>query len=313
MSEASTAATGASSAAAPAGEVGRRGASVAADTTEDAMELRRAAMALAADLGATPEAVATHLDRMPSAYATGVAARAVVRHTLMTATVPGPREIRTRVTPGPAAAAGAGEGVPSGAAAGPGAQEPAVLDELDVVALDAPGWFARVAGVIALQGGSVVDAEAHTRDDGVLVDTFTVRRPQGTGGSWWARVEGDLVDAAAGRLAVRARVARRAQADGPAEPEGTSVLAGPDPDDPGLGRVEVRTRDRVGVLHGITSAMAELELDIVDARIHTEGGRAVDVFHVRVRDGSAPDADHLAELEFAVLWALSALGAPTPA
>lgn len=312
MSEAPAVPTGASSAVGRAATVGR-GETPAAEAAETAAELRRAAMALATDLGATPEAVASHLDRMPPAYATGVAARAVVRHTLMTATVPGPREIRTRVTPGPGTGGVVGEGGPSDAAAGPGTPDPAVLDELDVVALDAPGWFARVAGVIALQGGSVVDAEAHTRDDGVLVDTFTVRRPQGTGGSWWARVEGDLVDAAAGRLAVRARVARRAQADGPAEPEGTSVLAGPDPDDPGLGRIEVRTRDRVGVLHGITSAMAELELDIVDARIHTEGGRAVDVFRVRVRDGSAPDADHLAELEFAVLWALAALGAPTPA
>ena len=271
-------------------------------TATDVTELRAAAIALAVELGTTPEAVADHLDRMPPAYAGSVAPRAVVRHALMTRTVPVEREIRTRVTPGPTAGGTADEDGPH--------------DELDVVAIDAPGWFARVAGVIALQGGSVVDAEAHTRDDGVLVDTFTVRRPPGAGSSWWARVEGDLVDAAAGRLALRARVARRAQADGPAEAGATSIAIrvvehghGEAP----VARVEVRTRDRVGVLHGITSAMAELELDIVDATVATVRGEVIDVFHVRVRDGSVPDADHLAELEHAIGWALVSLGAPTPA
>lgn len=270
-------------------------------TSPDAATCRAAALALAADLGATPEEVATHIDRMPSSYLPSVSARAVVRHTLMTRTVPVEREVRTRVTPGTPTA--------DGVDPDPG------LDELDVVALDAPGWFARVAGVIALQGGSIVDAEAHSRSDGVLVDTFTVRPPAGAGSAWWVRIEGDLVDAAAGRLALRARVARRAQEDGPAEP-GTTTIAIRVVEREGegaLARVEVRTRDRVGVLHGITSAMAELELDIVDAAIHTVRGEAHDVFHVRVRDGSVPDADHLAELEHAIGWALGSLGAPTPA
>lgn len=263
-------------------------------------DLRASAVALAVDLGADPDEVTAHLARMPAGYRASVSPRAVVRHTIMTRTVPATREVRTRVTPGPL---------------GPDGVDPdPALDELDVVALDAPGWFARVAGVIALQGGSVVDAEAHTRDDGVLVDTFTVRPPDGAGSAWWVRVEGDLADAAAGRLALRARVARRAQDDGPAEPGTTSIAirvverAGVTP----LARVEVRTRDRVGVLHGIASAMAELELDIIDAAIHTLRGEAHDVFHVRVRDGSVPDTDHLAELEHAITWALGSLGAPTP-
>ena len=267
----------------------------------DAAARRSEALALAEELGATPADVAAHLDRMPARYLPSVSARAVVRHTLMARVPPLEREVRTRVTPGTLT----DEGIDP---------DPA-LDELDVIALDAPGWFARVAGVIALQGGSVVDADAHTRDDGVLVDTFTVRPPAGAGGAWWARVEGDLVDAAAGRLALRARVARRAEDDGPADPATTHVtlrIVEPGPDRPPAARVEVRTRDRVGVLHGIASAMAELELDIVDAIIHTERGEAHDVFHVRVRDGSVPDADHLSELEHAIVWALASLGAPTP-
>jgi [protein-PII] uridylyltransferase len=263
--------------------------------------LRAQALALAEELGATAAEVAAHLDRMPAAYSSSVSPRAVVRHTLMTRTVPLEREVRTRVTPGPLDADGVDP-------------DPA-LDELDIVALDAPGWFARVAGVIALQGGSIVDAEAHTRSDGVLVDTFTVRPPAGAGSAWWVRVEGDLVDAAAGRLALRARVAQRAQDDGPARPGTTSIglRIVERPDGAAVARIEVRTEDRVGVLHGVAGAMAELELDIVDAAIHTVGEQAHDVFHVRVRDGSVPDADHLAELEHAIVWALGSLGAPTAA
>ena len=275
--------------------------SPSAPSSRDVEALRAEAVALSEGLGSTGAEVAAHLDRMPPSYLRSVSPRAVVRHTLMARSVPVEREVRTRVTPGTL--------TPEGIDPDP------TLDELDVVALDAPGWFARVAGVIALQGGSVVDAEAHTRADGVLVDTFSVRPPTGAGSAWWARVEGDLVDAAAGRLALRARVARRAQDDGPALPGATSISVRVVEDaDPGpSARVEVRTPVRVGVLHGIASAMAELELDIVDATIHTARGEAHDVFHVRVRDGSVPDADHLAELEHAIGWALGSLGAPTAA
>ena len=266
-------------------------------TPVDAGTTRDEALDIATELGSSPEAVQEHLRRMPDAYPASVSPRAIVRHTLMTEGRLAPRELRTRVTPGESDIA---------------ADE--LVDELDVVAMDAPGWFAKVAGVIALQGGSIVAAEAFTRDDGVLVDTFAVRRPDGTAGSWWARVEGDLVDAAAGRLAVRARVAKRAEAEEERvqrlQEVATHVTA--HPSQGGRPRaVEVRTRDRIGALHAIASAMAELELDIVDADVRTVGPEAIDVFHVRDRGGSPPDDDHLDELVLAVTVSLATLGCRT--
>jgi hypothetical protein len=158
----------------------------------------------------------------------------------MAATTPEIGELRTRVTPGTQDPDGV-DGV----------------DELDVVALDAPGWFAKVAGVVALHGGSILAADAFSRVDGIAVDTFRVQRPAGATGSWWARVEGDLVDAAVGRLAVRARVARKARENAPRPgrlPDlPTSLTFSDDPS----GRstvVEVRTLDRIGVLYAIASA-----------------------------------------------------------
>jgi [protein-PII] uridylyltransferase len=260
---------------------------------DGAVVTAREAQELAPELGADPEAVREHLSMLPSRYAAAVSPRAVVRHTLMTASRPGPTEVRTRVTPG--------ELDPDGLEG---------IDELDVVALDSHGWFAKVAGVVALHGGSVVAADAFSRQDGLAVDTFKIQPPEGAGGSWWARVEGDLSDAAAGRLAVRARVARKARTDdrrvAKLPPVPTSVTVETDP----AGRstvLEIRTLDRIGVLYAIAMALAELELEIVIARIQTLGHEVVDVFFVRDGNGDPLDDDHLAEVDLGVTAAIAEL------
>lgn len=262
---------------------------------DGAVVTARDAQELAPELGSSADEVRDHLARLSSRYAAAVSPRAVVRHALMARTRPTPTEVRTRVTPG--------EDDPDGFDG---------IDELDVVALDSHGWFAKVAGVLALHGGSIVAADAFSRDDGLAVDTFKVQRPEGAGGSWWARVEGDLADAAAGRLAVRARVTRKARTDErrvaklPEVP--TTVEVQEDP----AGRstvVEVRTLDRIGVLYAIATALAELELEIVVARIATIGHEVADVFFLRDGDGSQLSEDHLAELELAVTAAVEELSA----
>ncbi|MEX1176901.1 MAG: hypothetical protein WEB09_00435 [Nitriliruptor sp.] len=269
----------------------------------------REAIALAPELGADPEEVRAHLALSPERYAAAVSARAVVRHSLMAVNRPGPTEARTRVTPGERRP-GDDEPAPSPGAFAVAGEVRQAPDELDVVAIDHPGWFAKVAGVVALHGGSIVAADAFTREDGFAVDTFRVRPPTGAAGSWWARVEGDLAEAAAGRLAVRARVARKSRADDrrvarlpevattvtiEADPAGASTI------------VEVNTLDRLGVLYAIATAFAELELDIVVARVQTLGYEVVDAFYVRDADGSPLDRDHTAELELAITAALDEL------
>ncbi len=260
---------------------------------DGAVVTAREAQQLAPGLGAGADAVREHLARLPSRYAAAVSPRAVVRHTLMAASRPGPTDVRTRVTPG--------EDVPAGTEG---------LDELDVVAIDHPGWFAKVAGVVALHGGSIVAADAFARSDGLAVDTFRVERPEGAGGSWWARVEGDLSEAAAGRLAIRARVARKARSEQRRLARLPDVATKVTTELDVSGRstvVEVHTLDRIGVLYAIAAALAELALDIVVARVQTLGHEVVDVFYVRDADGRPLDDDHLAELELAVAAAIDEL------
>jgi len=261
---------------------------------EAAVETVREAQRLAPELGADAADVRDHLALLPTRYARSVSPRAVVRHTLMAAMAPGPTEVRTRVTPGE-------DYVP---------EDEGRVDELDVVALDHPGWFAKVAGVVALHGGSILAADAFGRADGLAVDTFKVRPPEGTSGTWWVAVEGDLAEAAAGKLAIRARVLRQARAASARLRGGemaTIITAAPDE----AGRatlVEVHTLDRVGVLYAIATALAELELDIVVARVQTLGREVVDVFAVRDADGKPLDDDHLTELRLAVEAAIDELG-----
>ncbi|MEX2324757.1 MAG: hypothetical protein WD576_03335 [Nitriliruptoraceae bacterium] len=278
----------------------------AAATAHDALQL-------AAELGATADAVRNHLAMLPQRYSAAVSPRAVVRHTLMAQSQPGAAEVVTRVTPGELVATSEVAGVRMRPASQTGADdtlEPDEIDELDVVAVDHPGWFAKVAGVIALHAGEIIAADAFTRSDELAIDTFRVLKPEGAASSWWARVEGDLAEAAAGRLAVRARVSQNARRDdrrvqrAPDVPTDVTYSL----DAGGNGTViEVTAFNRSGVLYAITSALAELEIDIVVARIDTIGHEARDVFTCRSAEGGPLDEDHIAEVELAIRAAIDAL------
>lgn len=195
------------------------------------------------------------------------------------------------------------------------AGEPAIVtdgDRLTVVAADRHGLFARVAGVLSLHGLDVLDAAATTEGSWAL-EVFRVESSFGPTFSW-AKVVADVERALAGQLAIRARLAdrirtygaRRARSrhglvEGLGEPEIRFDLdATPD-----ATVVEVEAADALGVLYRITSALADLDLDITSAKVQTLGPRVVDSFYVRDGQGAkVTDAGVLAEIERALLHAL---------
>ena len=66
--------------------------------------------------------------------------------------------------------------------------------------------------------------------------------------------------------------------------------------------IEVHCASKMGVLHRITKALAELDLDIRHATVQTVGMQVIDTFYVRTRaDGLLVDPVHRAEVERAVL------------
>jgi [protein-PII] uridylyltransferase len=182
-------------------------------------------------------------------------------------------------------------------------------DRLTVVTPDRPGLFNRVAGVLSLHGLGVLDAAVAT-EEGWAVEVFRVESSFGPTFSW-DRVVADLELALAGRLAVRARLADRVRTYGPrrlqqpaeAEPEVRFDLDA----SAEATVVEVHATDGLGVLYRITSALADIDLDIVGAKVQTLGPQVVDSFFVRAGDGGkVTDPAVLAEVERAVLHALAA-------
>jgi [protein-PII] uridylyltransferase len=71
--------------------------------------------------------------------------------------------------------------------------------------------------------------------------------------------------------------------------------------------IDVRAPDEVGLLHRVTTALFELDLDVVAARVVTLGQEVVDAFYVRDRlgGGKVADPERLRRIERHVLNVLA--------
>jgi [protein-PII] uridylyltransferase len=182
-------------------------------------------------------------------------------------------------------------------------------DRLTVVTPDRHGLFSRVAGVLSLHGLGVLDA-AVASEGGWAIEVFRVESSFGPTFSW-DKVLADIDLALAGRLAIRARLADRVRTYGDrraAQPADVEPEVRFDLDASADSTViEVHATDGLGVLYRITSALADLDLDIVGAKVQTLGPQVVDSFFVRAGDGTrVTDPAVLAETERALLHALAA-------
>ncbi len=188
-----------------------------------------------------------------------------------------------------------------------------VDDRLTVVYRDAPGAFSRIAGVVSLHGLDVVAARAHSDEPqlgrvGMGASEFRVHVPKS--GIDWAPIELDLDRALRGRLAIEARLADRARTYRRRRPT-QAVEPGPprvefvDTASSDATVVEVRCRSKIGILHRITKALAEVGLDIRHATVQTVGAEVVDTFYVRDWAGDLiTDRHHRSEIERAILHAV---------
>jgi [protein-PII] uridylyltransferase len=185
-------------------------------------------------------------------------------------------------------------------------------ERITVVCDDAPGTFARIAGVLALRGLDVLTAWAYSGELGgppMAASQFRVVPPRG--GVDWAAVVEDLEHALNGQLAIEARLAERAKTYRrrrrlQAQPPGPPSVTFHDDESHTATVIEVRAPNRIGVLHRIARALAEVGLDIRHATVQTLGEDVVDTFYVRGRDGRRiEDPFHRGEIERAVLHAVS--------
>ena len=180
---------------------------------------------------------------------------------------------------------------------------------MTVVCDDVPGAFARVAGVLSLRGLDVLHRAGRTppscggpamaapRSSGAEpAGRRSTERPSPTtcGGRWrasWRSRPGWP----SGPSTYRRRRPVQAAPAGP-----PSVIFHDDASSTAT-VIEVRAPNRIGVLHRITRALADLGLDIRHATVQTIGEDVVDTFYVLGRSGRlVTDGFHRAEIGRAV-------------
>ncbi|MFP5298709.1 MAG: [protein-PII] uridylyltransferase, partial [Actinomycetota bacterium] len=168
---------------------------------------------------------------------------------------------------------------------------------------DRPGTLARAAGVLALHRMSVLSARAYTTSDGIALERFVVTTPDDPD---WTRLESDLGAVYSGRLALDARLARKANDYRPKAPISPNVRVLRDESEHST-VVEIRALDALGLLYALCSAITDLGLDIHVAKIDTLGERVVDVFYLRASDGTKLDPLQEKELEVAIRHRVASL------
>jgi [protein-PII] uridylyltransferase len=234
--------------------------------------------ALARELEAREPALAGQARRLlatfPASYATATPAAEMVDELRLVLAQPGPGEVGMRVD------RDAGDG----------------LAAVTVCAPDRPGTLARTAGVLAMHRMSVRQAQAWSTSDGLALERFLVQLPPEPR---LERLLDDLRAAHAGRLAVEARLARKARDYRAAVPAPPEVRVLPDASEHAT-VVEVRADDALGLLYAVAAALGDLDLDIRIAKIDTLGERVVDVFYVRTSWGAKLGQDHAVEVPLAV-------------
>ncbi len=86
------------------------------------------------------------------------------------------------------------------------------VSDIVVYTPDHPGLFSKLAGAIAVSGGSIVDAKAFTTSDGFALDVFSVQDQQGHAfgdGARTERLRQTIEKTLAGQMLPRAALAKK--------------------------------------------------------------------------------------------------------
>jgi [protein-PII] uridylyltransferase len=241
---------------------------------------------MAAALGLSRDEAAALVGPMPESWITGVDAEAAGRQIALLREPLASGEVRT------------------------GVHSTDEADEFVLVAHDRPGLFSVVAGVLALRGFDVHDAEIYTRSDGIAVEVFRVIGRHGAvSEERWVKIRDDVVAVLDHTLDLDAELAKKSaqtrrrreqrRRDGSArvvvdnDASATNTV------------VEVHTEDRLGLLRLITRTLAGAGCDLSLAKVATYGVQVVDVFYVRDLEGrKISDPEHIRRIESALAAAI---------
>jgi [protein-PII] uridylyltransferase len=160
---------------------------------------------------------------------------------------------------------------------------PRGVTELTILAQDHPRLLSIIAGVCALAGANIVDAQIFTTTDGLALDTISVSREFDRDEDEQrraSRIAEGIERALRGETRLPDVVARRLPKDRhlafSIQPEVNVNNVWSDRHTV----IEISGLDRPGLLYDLTNTISRLNLNIASAHIATFGERAVDVFYV---------------------------------
>jgi [protein-PII] uridylyltransferase len=178
------------------------------------------------------------------------------------------------------------------------------LHELTVITLDRPALFASITGTLAGWGMSILKADAFANAAGVILDTFKfvdLYRTLELNPTEAERFKSNLVDVLEGRMKLDKLMSGRMQSGTLQNPKVTipTQTRFDDTSSSHSTLLELTTHDRPGLLHQVSSLLAELGCNIEIALIDTEGEKVIDVFYLTLEGRKLPP-----ELQQAIRQAL---------
>ncbi len=164
--------------------------------------------------------------------------------------------------------------------------------EVLVCAPGAPGRFTSVVGTLTAHGINILSAQLFSRADGVMIRAFQVSDGRGAAlqdETVWHRFGQDLRGVILGQLSARELI-KTLRRDLLAKPGSRphEIQTRVEFDNVVSDRytvIDIRARDRLGLLYVIASVLSGLDIDVTLAKIATEVDQAVDVFYVTEKDG----------------------------
>jgi [protein-PII] uridylyltransferase len=171
----------------------------------------------------------------------------------------------------------------------------AAVTEITVYAPDHPRLLATITGACAAANANIIGAQIFTTAEGMALDTILLQREfsgEQDEQRRATRVAETIAKALRGQVRLKDAIAQAKRPEyrvGAFHVEPRVII-----DNTSSNRqtvVEINGLDRVGLLHQLTDALFQLNLNIASAHITTFGEKAVDVFYVTDLTGAKIEAD----------------------
>ncbi len=161
--------------------------------------------------------------------------------------------------------------------------------QIGICTRDKHGAFRKITGVIAAEKANVLSADIETRDDGIVIDTIslsdeTTRRGlsadhrdrviQALDSIWEDPADIESVLKRQAETSASGRGRRSLPFEVVVDNDGSELAT----------IIDIRSEDRMGLLHSIANAFHDLKVDVRIAKISTEGFTAMDSFYAAEAD-----------------------------